>query len=69
MARDYYEILGVSRDTSPEDLKKLFERFSQVDGSATRKVGGTGLGLSLAQRAVKLHRGTIRAETPAPDCE
>jgi CheY-like chemotaxis protein len=41
------------------DLAKLFEPFTQVDQSATRRHAGTGLGLSLVRRLVELHGGTM----------
>lgn len=42
---------------------KVFDRFFQVDASATRKFGGTGLGLSLAREIVTLHGGRISVES------
>ncbi|MHC1741221.1 MAG: GAF domain-containing protein [Anaerolineaceae bacterium] len=44
---------------APEDQSKLFQRFSQVDDSPTRKTGGTGLGLSICRSLVELHNGRI----------
>ncbi len=41
------------------DQPKLFQRFSQVDDSPTRKTGGTGLGLSISRSLVEMHGGKI----------
>ena len=50
-------------DTGPgialEDQSKLFQPFSQVDASLTRKVGGSGLGLSICQHLIQMHGGQI----------
>ena len=39
----------------PEKLKDIFEPFHQIDGSSTRKHGGTGLGLTLAKKILEAH--------------
>jgi len=48
----------------PQDkLRIIFDRFSQVDGSSTRKYGGTGIGLALAKELVNLHEGELWADS------
>ena len=44
---------------SEEDQQKLFQAFSQVDASATRATGGSGLGLSISKQLVTMHGGEI----------
>jgi GAF domain-containing protein/DNA-binding response OmpR family regulator len=57
------EIMVSVTDTGPgialEDQQKLFQPFSQVDASPTRKIGGSGLGLSISRLLVELHGGRI----------
>ena len=44
---------------APDDLRRLFTPFTQVDSSLTREFEGTGLGLALVKRLVELHGGSI----------
>ncbi|WP_052721420.1 HAMP domain-containing sensor histidine kinase [Methanococcoides methylutens] len=62
------EFMEISiRDTgigiSPEEQKRLFIPFMQLDGSITRKYGGVGLGLAIAKNFVETHGGEIWVES------
>jgi signal transduction histidine kinase len=48
---------------APNQLESIFQEFAQVDTSATRKVGGTGLGLPISRRLVEMHGGRLWAES------
>ncbi|QTD39804.1 sensor histidine kinase [Sporosarcina sp. Te-1] len=51
--------IGISK----EHLQKIFNRFYQVDVTATRRSGGTGLGLSICEGIMEAHEGKIEADS------
>ncbi|MCM3072021.1 HAMP domain-containing histidine kinase [Staphylococcus equorum] len=46
-----------------EDIEFIFDRFYRVDKSRSRKLGGNGLGLSIAKKIIELNHGTIQVES------
>ena len=48
---------------APADFERIFAEFSQIDGSATRRYGGLGLGLPFVQRVLAAHGGSIDARS------
>ena len=57
--------LGIPAD----HLELIFQEFTQVDTSTTRKVGGTGLGLPISRRLVEMHGGRLWAESSGVEGE
>ena len=65
-------VVGVRDQGSgvPEEaLPRLFDAFYRVEGDRDRASGGIGLGLSIARRAMELHKGSIRARNARPGLE
>lgn len=73
LARNNGKVLVDVRDRGPgvpeESLPRLFDAFYRVESDRARASGGIGLGLSIARRAVELHKGTIRARNAHPGLE
>jgi len=53
----------------PDHLEAIFQEFTQVDTTTTRKAGGTGLGLPISRRLIEMHGGRLWAESTGIDGE
>ena len=56
-------VIDTGIGVTPQEKEKMFKSFSQVDGSITRKYGGTGLGLFVARQLVELMHGNISIDS------
>ena len=59
----HFSVIDNGIGIQQHDMKSLFKLFSQVDASVTRKYGGTGLGLVICKKLVKLMDGKIGVDT------
>jgi signal transduction histidine kinase len=73
VAREENNVLISVKDTGIgipiELLESVFQEFTQVDTTTTRKVGGTGLGLPISRRLIQMHGGRLWAESTGIDGE
>ncbi len=58
-----FEVSDTGVGIAPEGRSRLFQSFSQLDGSFSRKFGGTGLGLAIARQLTEHMGGTIEVES------
>jgi signal transduction histidine kinase len=69
--KDSYAIFSISNTGVPiskEDQENIFNRFFRVDGSHSKRIHGSGLGLSLAREIVVAHRGDLILSESLEEC-
>jgi len=66
--RAYLTVMDTGIGIEPEFLPHVFDRFRQADGSTSRRHGGLGLGLAIADALAKLHGGRLEAQSEGVGC-
>jgi len=59
----YIEVIDTGIGMNPEQVSKVFDSFTQADGSTSRNFGGSGLGLSIVTQLVELMGGSVSVES------
>ena len=59
----FVEVADTGIGMAKSDLNVIFEQFRQVDGSSTRRAGGTGLGLNITRHLIHMHGGEISVDS------
>ncbi len=63
----HFSIADTGIGIPADKLESIFDSFTQVDNTATREYGGTGLGTTISQKLIEMMEGNIWAESPNPD--
>jgi signal transduction histidine kinase len=61
--QSYLTVMDTGVGIEPEFLPHVFDRFRQADGSTSRRHGGLGLGLAIADALAKIHNGRLEAQS------
>ncbi|RNI10988.1 ATP-binding protein [Methanohalophilus halophilus] len=57
------DVIDTGIGINENDIDRIFEPFTQVDSSSTRKYQGTGLGLALVKKFTEMHNGKVAVKS------
>ena len=61
--RIQFSVIDTGIGIAPDDMRRLFQPFVQLDSTLNRQFDGTGLGLTLVQKLIDLHGGSVEVES------